>query len=194
VLGTRYVDDALFATTYTPHDDADYAAAVERLKHVAGHCHHENLIVELDDDLTNIKMLESILHVQRDVLNNVTASFQHKNKNALMETGKQVFLKFQHFESYSPLSAKRGVMISTLIRMQSACSSPDLFLKTIPSVFLEWKLLKYPLSCVKQAIKCMISRITPDDHPAGWDRNFWESVKVTACDGWKENSREFFQF
>lgn len=180
IMGTRYVDDGYWLTSYDPIDSE--TKGLQTLSKTTSECYHKDLVVEIDPSLWEINMLESTIF-RSNIDTSLTLRFNHKNKQQLIERGTQKFVKYQHFDTFSANSAKRGVLISSLMRIRNACSTETEFLKALPSVFLEWKLLKYPVSMVIRAVK----RLASDSLPAGWDMDFkWEVVMKMACDEWMQ--------
>jgi hypothetical protein len=182
VLGTRYVDDAKFLTVYRKSDENDFVKACETLRNVSKTCYHKNLEVECDPDQTNIKMLESIVHWPESG-NMFTAEFWHKNKDSISTRGRQTFVKFQRADSFSPSTSKKGVLISTFMRIRNASSDEQEFLKALPAIFKELRILQYSLSTVNR----VIDRMKADPEPKGWGsmRNTWETAHKLACDEWR---------
>jgi hypothetical protein len=179
VRGSRYVDDAIFITGLHSLEPKEIEEADSRLRHVADKGYHVDLIVECDDNQHDIAMLESTVHWKDGQPCN---EFWHKNRNSIINHGTQDFLKFQPFESYSSKSSKRGVIISTFVRMQAASSNDDMLLRPLTSVLKELKSLRYPKSIVTSAIETMKHRSPPD----GWVDNcfVWGKALSLADDEW----------
>jgi hypothetical protein len=183
VCGTRYVDDAKFLTTFDKSDSVDWDVANKLLNHVSKTCYHKDLIVELDDNQTHIKMLESIVWWPTSG-NRLRAEFWHKNKDFIRDFGIQKFIKFQRADSFATNASKKGVIISTVMRIIHASSHMCEFLKAIPFVFQELNLLGYSLSMIKQ----VVDRLRKDPLPDGWGSYTWEKVLEIACDEWCRKS------
>jgi hypothetical protein len=180
VHGVRYVDDGFYMTGFHSSDPNDRMRAQLAIDAVTerGVCYHKNLSMEMDPNQDHIDMLESTIDLSTPGV--LTATFWHKNADSLRTTGKQKFLKFQQFSSYSPYSAKRGVIISTLMRMRAASSSVQGVIDTLPLWCQELRSLGYPKSIVVSAINRLHSRAL---HMPTRD-TYWEGVTAAACDAW----------
>lgn len=170
VRGLRYVDDALYITGSKSCEVGSAAVAEFRLRQIAASCYHNDLVVELDPDQTVIHMLESEIDLTSNP--NIDIRFWHKNRDHLDAFGTQKFLKFQHYSSFSPLSAKRGVLVSTLLRVARNSLGDENTLYACRSIIRELKLLHYSNGCIAKAIKSVSGRFCAE----GMDRSVWGSV------------------
>lgn len=180
VYGKRYVDDAFYICGYNSvkrDDELRARVAIEAVT-MRGGCYHNNSVLEMDPNVTRIEMLESIIDLSNP--GELEAAFWHKNADFLRLYGCQKFIKFQAFSSFSPYSAKRGVIISTLMRMRAAASSQKGVTDAFPLWFMELQSLGYPKSLVMSALERLHSRGL---HSATRD-TYWEGVIATAGDVW----------
>jgi hypothetical protein len=176
VRGLRYVDDAIMFAGYNPSSNLiSEGKALTEIESVMVGAYHKNLIVEKETNLHYIPMLESILDTTTE---GFSAKFWHKNAESIRMSNTQTFLKFQNFYSYSPYTAKRGVLISTFMRMRHASSSVNDMVKVLPMFIKELKLLRYPKGIVTSALSTLHSR--------GLEKKdeYWKGVITKIVDEW----------
>jgi len=78
----------------------------------------------------------------------------HRNKNFehLLLHGKQKLYRYQHFFSFSPYRAKKGVVISALSRIARNCSSDLRVIESVFQLFVELQMLRYPRALLLSAL------------------------------------------
>jgi hypothetical protein len=113
-------------------------------------------------------MLESIVDLSTN--GQLHASFWHKNEQSIRTHGTQTLLKFQPYESYSPRSSKKGVIISTFLRVQRATSNQQRLFSALGSVIAELKTLNYPKSIIGDALNKL--------HATKHDKCWGEAVRL----------------
>jgi hypothetical protein len=165
IHGARYVDDAILIVGYNTDTPGDEIIANDMLQHVADNG-YQKLTLECDPDRNHIKMLESI--VDTTDVGNISLRFWHKNAESINDHNTQKFIKYQHFDSFSPYNAKRGVLISSLLRMRKASSHIEGLQRAIPAFVKELRLLNYPLGIIRSAVNTVTHR--SDNDP------FWRGV------------------
>lgn len=169
IRGSRYVDDAIFCVGYSTKVDKDVEWAQSLIDDIVKNGYHKKLELEMDPNQNYINMLESVINTTQ--VGNITARFWHKNAEQMRDHGTQKLLKFQDYHSFAPESAKRGVLISTLIRIKKSVSHLENVSLAIPMLFKELDTLHYPKSFIKRAMAAMIIR-----EPA--EKEFWESMMI----------------
>jgi hypothetical protein len=160
VYGARYVDDAIFVVGYNTDVPNDQQKAADTIDYVVKHGYPDKLTLECDPDQNYIKMLESVIDTTS--IGDIRLRFWHKNAEAVADRDTQKFVKYQHFDSFSPYTAKRGVLISTLIRMRAASSTRDGLVSAIPGFVKELRNLNYPLGIIRSAVDTVTHRAEND--------------------------------
>lgn len=174
VHGIRYVDDALYLAGYDSKSAFDKSIAKSLVQEWIDKAYHKNLVLEVDPERNFVHMLESVINTTTDTLQ---MTFWHKNAESIRYQNKQKLLKYQHFHSFASYSVKRGVLISTLMRMRVASSNDDCMLLAVPTFVKELYLLDYPLSIVKSAVQAVARKR---------DSQFWRGVVTPlVTDIWK---------
>lgn len=168
VDGARYVDDALFATGYS--SPGDKKIAQKAIDHAVKHMYHKNLDIELDEDQNNIHMLESIIDTTH--VGTLPVRFWYKNAESVEKHGKQKVLRFQHFDSFSSYSSKKGVIISTLMRMREATNCSETLQQDLLILAKELSLLGYPRNILKSALSLVTCRARERNDET------WSNVKL----------------
>lgn len=150
VDGVRYVDDALFASGYNSNVLGDKDKAQKAIDHMIKNAYHEKLKIEVDTNQEQIQMLESIIDTTE--IGKLSISFWYKNEEMVKKEKKQKVLKFQHFDSFSPYTSKKGVIISTLMRMRTATNNSKTLQHNLSTLAEELSLLSYPYGILKSAL------------------------------------------
>ena len=155
VHGCRYVDDLFSLATFFPSIPHS-RTFIELLLDALNNYYDKNMIVEMDTDDPPFKYLESHLTVgDRSIM----ARHRDKNIESLLSSGKLTLFNLQHFSSYQPRQTQLGLVISTLYRIHSYCSTPsDVFLACL-IFFAVLSHLSYPLSIMTNALHRVYHRL-----------------------------------
>jgi hypothetical protein len=157
--GKRYVDDALFLTGADLSIPGDLAVAQHRLL-LASKSYHKNLVLEPETDHTDFNMLESRVLFKP----NQYGSMSYNHKNAKFFSGEQTsrLLKFQNFWSFTNSRAKRGVIMSTFMRVRRSSSTDELALPPLLTLCTELTYLGYPKGFILKVISALNRKMHRD--------------------------------
>jgi hypothetical protein len=112
-------------------------------------CYDPNMIVEMDPATNSFKYLEALLTVKE---NSILVQHVDKNVESVRKTGTLSLLNLQHFDSYHPTAIKRGLVISTLCRIQSYSSNDTVLASSVNDFFTVLLSLDYPLHVLLTAV------------------------------------------
>jgi hypothetical protein len=156
IQGTRYVDDALYMIGYDRRIAGDWAVAQWEILNMR-HIYHENLNLEVDLDQLTPLMLESRLNFTPGHYGETI--YNHKNADKIGNNNKNRLMKFQNYWSESNKHSKRGVIISTFLRMNWATNRGNLkLIDTYKSMLLELTTLGYPERFLRKILQSLTSR------------------------------------
>lgn len=162
IAGVRYTDDAYLIAAYRddvpPGHRYSEASADARL-HRLMNCYHINMKFKKVDHIDGYAhFLESKIAIWQPIENNgMRFDIKHNNKNwqSIKEEGKQRFMKYQTYSSYSAQKVKRGVITGTLCRIQSNCNTVENITEATTEMATELLVLGYPKRMVMDTIREM---------------------------------------
>ena len=165
--GERYVDDALFLTGADLTIPGDLAVAQHRLIMAAG-SYHENLVLEPELDQTDFNMLESRVLFKPGKYGEM--SYNHKNAKFFSGEQETRLLKFQNFWSFTNPRAKKGVTMSTFMRIRKSASTDALAFPSLLGVCKELMYLDYPKSFFFSVCSSLNRKILASIGPTLWQK------------------------
>jgi hypothetical protein len=150
IHGTRYMDDLLAFISFENNNQQSYNNALI-LVHRLVNSYDVNLELECQPEEKNgfYTFLECYANCFDDQL--IIKPYQ-KNFPAMLTTQQQIFLNIQHYHSFTPYSAKFGVLVSTLLRLYRNASRPELLFTAVLQLYYELKLLCYSFQIIKRAL------------------------------------------
>ena len=144
--GIRYIDDLLCIMIHKPHQHNEVLDFIENLKH---NCYDRNLVLEQQPHNDGIEYLESKIQIDN---HNIHIEPLRKNWQSVIEHGRQTHYSMQHWSSYSSRSTKIGVVIGTLVRMETYSNSIATLFLAILKLHTELQLLKYPPNIIRSSL------------------------------------------
>jgi hypothetical protein len=149
----RYVDDAI-AIFFTRRNDAAHAALVAKVEEAwRTRCLDEHLVmVQTSTSDVEADMMDMEVEVNLDQ-QRITTTHLDKNARALLLTGEYKVVRYNHYHSYVPLAALRGVVISSLLRMRWNTTDPLMLLSLVGAYAVELRELAYPRSVLLDAVR-----------------------------------------
>ena len=159
VAGIRYVDDTHNVVAVNGRDASSEREARVLLSEMNA-CYHRDMEVQ-EEKIENNRyhFLETTVECRPDGF-----EVMHRNKNFehLLLHGKQKLYRYQHFFSFSPYRAKKGVVISALSRIARNCSSDARVIESVFQLFVELQMLRYPRALLLSALDRLWRRTGKD--------------------------------
>jgi hypothetical protein len=149
---TRYIDDIFMLANEKGLDNLE-----DFMKHFEKKCYPNSLCLERTPAEYFLECEVGI-----DLDNNLTIQHWNKNQESIETTGKQKYLKHQHFGSYTPTQTKKGALIGTWTRMEYNTNQDILLEHSIRGKMEELKLLHYPLKHVLRTLANMHTKLGRD--------------------------------
>ena len=151
VDGVRYVDDLTAVIYYDPSSPLSTSNAYDLSKRIQ-YGYHPNMELEVEDTDEPFKFLSSMIRINKKTCK-IRAKFHNKNTAQIKHSKPQLFLTYQHFESFAPVRQKSSVVISTIHRIGNACNSVQYAQKAFNLLCLELKGLRYPDKIILRALR-----------------------------------------
>jgi hypothetical protein len=83
----------------------------------------------------------------------IIISHHHKNTNNILLENKQKYLKYTHWDSYTPISVKRGIVIGMFHRIMANASRPAYIIGPTIEFINELLILNYPKNIIMKIIE-----------------------------------------
>jgi hypothetical protein len=120
----RYMDDLISIHTIDSNSNQQRIRTYEQLELLIHHCYDSSLELELTSSKDGHDKQLTYLDCQLIITNDkhrptIILQPWMKNAESIRLFNKQIFIHFQHFDSYSPVSVKSGVIKSTYITFLS---------------------------------------------------------------------------
>ncbi len=151
IFNARYMDDLLSIHTINSKSNKQRKRTHERIHALIHDCYDRALELELTSSLDGHDKQLTYLDCQLIITNDprrdrpsIILQPLMKNSESIGILNKQIFVHFQHWNSYSPISVKYGVIKSTVLRYYRNSNQPNVFLNSMLQLQQELKILKYP--------------------------------------------------
>ena len=136
------------------------AAALQHSQQLINNVYGKELQVEptssIDGTDRTLKYLDCMITINNETQHaTIVLSPLLKNKQSIYESGTQTIVHFQHYDSFSPLQTKLGVIKSTVLRYYNCSNNDNSFIESMIHLQMELQTLSYPSSILIQTLQSL---------------------------------------
>ncbi len=158
IFTVRYMDDLLCIHTFDSSSIAARQQSFQTIQQLLNNCYDSSLELELTCNKNGndrwFTYLDCTLSITNDIHHpTIILSPYMKNDHSIRTEHRQIFMNFQHWNSHSSSSVKKGVVKSTVLRLYRNSNHPTSFLFSIIQIYHELQLLHYPSYILLNTIK-----------------------------------------
>jgi hypothetical protein len=160
IFSKRFMDDLITLIAIQLNSSSQRASALQHIQQLINNVYGKELQVEptssIDGTDRTLKYLDCMITINNETQHaTIVLSPLLKNKQSIYESGTQTIVHFQHYDSFSPLQTKLGVIKSTVLRYYNCSNNDNSFIESMIHLQMELQTLSYPSSILIQTLQSL---------------------------------------